>query len=174
MISEKAQKYINRSRKCIKDRQSDKVYTPRETAKQIIENFNMKGLILEPAAGDGSFYDQLPHPKDYCEIDEGIDFYNYNKKVDWIITNPPFSHFVPFLYHSLEVADNVIFYMRLHQLWTRARLGLITEMGFAMREVFYIYPKPETGFPQFGQAMAAIHWQRGWEGDVKMNRYRHY
>lgn len=167
----RAQKYIKRSRKCIADRPSDKVYTPLETAKEIIDHFNPTGLILEPAMGDGAFFDQLKDPKDWCEIDKGRDFYDYNKKVDWVITNPPFSHFVPFIFHSMEVADNVLFFMRIYQLWTRARLNLITEMGFAFKEMYFIYPGKETGFPQFGQAMAAMHWQKGYKDDVKINRF---
>ena len=44
----------------------------------------------EPFKGEGSFYDAMPSPKSYTEIDEGSDFFNYQIKHDWIITNPPF------------------------------------------------------------------------------------
>ena len=48
--------------------------------------------LLEPFKGGGAFYDNFPeeHPKDYCEIDEGRDFFAYDGRCDVIITNPPF------------------------------------------------------------------------------------
>ena len=74
---------------------NDKIYTPIETAKDIISKFNLFGTVLDPFKGNGAFYDNLPETveKDWCEIDLGRDFFDYNKKVDWIISNPPYSIF---------------------------------------------------------------------------------
>ena len=76
---------------------NDLIMTKPETAKFIIDYFKPTGKILEPCRGTGSFYDQFEGDKDWCEIKKGKDFLDYNKKVDWIITNPPFSIFDKFL-----------------------------------------------------------------------------
>jgi hypothetical protein len=48
--------------------------------------------VLEPFRGEGAFYNSFPDfvNKDWCEIEEGRDFKDYNEDIDWIITNPPF------------------------------------------------------------------------------------
>ena len=79
---------------------NDVVMTPNESAIKIIEHFKPKGSILEPCRGEGAFYNNFPNTdKDWCEISEGKDFLHYEKHVDWIITNPPFSIFDLFLEH---------------------------------------------------------------------------
>ena len=83
---------------------NDVIMTKPETAKWIIDYFKPTGTILEPCKGDGAFYNQFEGDKDWCEIREGKDFFDYNKRVDWIITNPPFSIFDNFLIKAFEVA----------------------------------------------------------------------
>jgi len=48
--------------------------------------------VFEPFKGEGSFYNNFPDfvEKDYTEIMEGLDYKDYHKPIDWIITNPPF------------------------------------------------------------------------------------
>ena len=49
-------------------------------------------ILYEPFKGEGSFYNNFPigNIKHYTEIEEGLDYKNFNQNVDWIITNPPF------------------------------------------------------------------------------------
>lgn len=76
---------------------NDNVYTPVEIAKVIINKMPLKDgdIVLDASAGKNVFYDNYPDfvIKDRCEIDDDIDFFAYNKKVDWIITNPPYSKY---------------------------------------------------------------------------------
>jgi len=92
--------------------QTDKVMTNENIAIQCIEilkpYFIDNDRFLEPCKWTGSFYNNLPeHRKEWCEIDEWKDFFNYTDKVDWIITNPPYSIYEDFLDHCFEVADNI-------------------------------------------------------------------
>ena len=72
---------------------NDKIYTPPKIVDIMIDFCGYKegDNVLEPAKGLGAIYDKLKSPKDYCEIEEGKDYFDYNKKVEWIITNPPYS-----------------------------------------------------------------------------------
>jgi len=62
---------------------NDCIYTPEYLAKDIIDYFSKyfskDDSFLEPAKGNGSFYNYLPKNKDYCEIQENKDFFNYTK-----------------------------------------------------------------------------------------------
>jgi hypothetical protein len=68
--------------------------TPSELAKQLILKLDImpNDILYEPFKGEGSFYDNFPigNIKHYTEIEEGLDYKNFNQNVDWIITNPPF------------------------------------------------------------------------------------
>jgi len=94
------------------DNPNDKVYTQEFIVNEVISEFtpyiNKFETILEPFRGGGAFYDKLlplsDNPVGWCEIDEGIDFFDYNIVHDWIITNPPYSSFDKVLPKCLELA----------------------------------------------------------------------
>lgn len=95
---------------------NDKIMTPLYLTKLIVNYFNPKGIILEPCKGSGNFLKFLPIHSLWCEIDEGIDFFNFQEKVNWIITNPPWSKVRDFLYHSMELSENIVFLMTINHL----------------------------------------------------------
>ena len=72
---------------------NDVVFTPDWLAKQIVSMFDIKGKVLEPCKGEGAFLKYLPENTDWCEIADGKNYYDYNEKVDWIVTNPPYSDY---------------------------------------------------------------------------------
>src|SRR5271170_7524911 len=100
---------------------NDVIMTPPALAQALISHFKPFGKTLEPCRGSGSFFSQLPNA-DWCEISEGKDFFDYNGKVDWIITNPPWSKIRPFLDKSMSVAEHIVFLMTINHVWTKARL----------------------------------------------------
>jgi hypothetical protein len=156
-------------------KREDCIQTPRRVAGALIQHFYPTGKILEPCKGEGNFIkeieegiDQDFYELDWCEIIDGKDFFNYNKKVDWIITNPPYSKLRRFLQHSLEIADNIVFLTTINHLWLRARIRDIEEADFGIKEIV-IFNTPEN-FPQTGFQIGAFHLQRGYKGDIKFGR----
>lgn len=85
---------INNLKNNVKENQ-DKKYTNPELAKKLIEYVNIKPheILLDPFKGRGAFYDNYPekNKKFWCEIDEGVDFFDYKNPVHWVISNPPYS-----------------------------------------------------------------------------------
>ena len=149
---------------------NDVVMTNPDTAKWIINYFNPTGKILEPCRGSGSFYENMPEDKDWCEITEGKDFFEYDQKVDWIITNPPFSIFDDFLIKAFEVADNVVFFCPLNKVFKGKKLDKkISEYG-DIKEILHMGGGGQHGFP-FGFSTGCIHYQRGYKGDIKYSRH---
>ncbi len=143
---------------------NDVVMTPPHLAQRIVDHFKPSGRILEPCRGKGSFQKIMPGSF-WCEISEGVDFFAWSKPVDWIVTNPPWSQIRPFLQHSMELADDIVFLMTVNHVWTKARIRDIYSTGFAIKEICICEMPPE--FPQSGFQLGAIHISRGWKGDMK-------
>jgi len=100
--------------KCKKwNNQTDKVMTSKIAAKDMVEYISKYFVdwqsFLEPCRWSWNIYNLLPNNKERCEIDEWKDFYDYGFKVDWIITNPPYSDFDMFMDKCMSVADNIVF-----------------------------------------------------------------
>lgn len=149
--------------------EKDIVMTPEWLAKEIIEHFNPSGIILDPCRGDGSFYGNFPgNNNEWCELSEGVDFLTYNKKVDWIITNPPWSKMQQFLAHGMKVAENIVYLTTINHYTTKKRIRDMREHNFAIKEI-YCVPTPKNPWPQLGFQLAAIHTQKGYSGGITMN-----
>ena len=149
--------------------EKDIVMTPEYLAKEIINHFNPTGKILDPSRGEGAFYDNYDTDnKDWCELGEGRDFLLYQKKVDWIITNPPWSMMQQFLEHGMEVADNIVYLTTINHYTTKRRIRDMREYNFAIKEIYNV-PTPTKPWPQLGFQLAAVHTQRDYEGNIKFS-----
>lgn len=146
-------------------KREDCVQTPLDVAESIVKHFNPKGKILEPCKGEGNFLKVLPENTLWCEILEGKDFFDFNEKVDWIVTNPPYSIFRKFMNHSMEVADEIIFLITINHIWLKARLRDIKKKGFGIKEIILV-DTPKT-FPQSGFQVGVIHLSKGYKGEIK-------
>jgi hypothetical protein len=143
----------------------DVVQTPVEMAGRLVQHFKPQGRILEPCRGQGHFLQFLPGAE-WCELKEGRDFMEWDKKVDWIITNPPWSKIRSFLQHAMRWSDDIVFLLTINHIWTKARLRDIKESGFGLKEICLL-EMPDS-FPQSGFQLGAVHVQRDWGGDIRM------
>jgi len=155
----------------MRDNPNDKVYTPSNIVEDVLAYYGFQigrqDLLLEPFRGGGAFYDKLKEYSDnevlWCEIDEGEDFFDFNDKVDWVITNPPYSIFDKILPKLLEVADNNVVVIPVNKLLSSMpRLMDIKRAGHGIRDVYYLGSGRQLKFP-FGFPVAAIHIQKGWK-----------
>ncbi|WP_417842133.1 helix-turn-helix domain-containing protein [Terasakiella sp.] len=149
---------------------NDVVYTPRPLAKWIVDHFQPTGRILEPCRGDGAFLDYMPGA-DWCELALGCDFFEYQGKVDWIVTNPPWSLLREFLHHSMKIADHVVMVITLNSLWTKARKRDIKDAGFGVKEIMLI-DSPPPPWPHVGMQVGIVYFQKGWKGDIRLTDHR--
>lgn len=153
--------------KCLNgNKPNDKVYTPEDIAKDIISRFNLSGKVLDPFYGKGVFYNNFPDnvEKDYCEIDLGKDFFDYNEHVDWIISNPPYSIYTDVMTHSYEIADNIVYLIPLNKIVSS--WGRVKELAaYGGVPYIYILPAGKCGFP-FGFPACAVYMQKGYTGDT--------
>lgn len=146
---------------------NDVVMTPDSVAKKIVSHFNPKGKGLEPCSGTGNILNYLENAE-WCEISKGRNFFDFNEKIDYIFTNPPWSQFRKFLKHSMEIADNIYFLITINHIFTKARLRDIEEKGFSIVEILMIDTPKE--FPSTGFQLGVIHIKRIKQNTVKISR----
>ena len=105
MISSISHKIKNR------DKSNDIFITPLELAKKHIDmiDYNDNDIWLDPCKNDGSYYNQFPNDnKDYCEILEDKDFFEYDSYVDIIVQNPPYSLMNKWIDKNIELNPRII------------------------------------------------------------------
>jgi hypothetical protein len=144
---------------------NDVVFTPDWLAERIVSMFDISGIILEPCKGEGAFLKYLPKNTEWCEIADGKNFYDYNKKVDWIVTNPPYSDFNRFLEHSFELADNIVLLVPVAKLMKSiGTLHLILQYGGFVS--CHFLPASKAGFP-FGFPCGVYYIKRNYRGNTQ-------
>ena len=146
--------------------QSDRVMTPINIAQTIVKHFVPIGKTLEPCKGTGNIYNLLPQGSDWCEIDEGRDFFGYKEKVDWIITNPPYSIYDKFLEHCFELADNVVMLVPLAKAFKSMKIERLVDSYGGLREIWLIGSGSKCGF-SFGFPVGCLYYKKNYRGEIK-------
>jgi len=156
------------------DAEQDRVMTPPDLAKAIIDHFShaMAGRVLDPSRGEGAFFDHFPDhlERHWCEISEGRDFLAWSESVEWVVTNPPWSELRTFTRHAMQVSENIVWLAPLTNLTTKARLRDLEEAGFGIAELLFVdTPK---SWPQSGFQIVAAHLKKGYAGHWKVTQLR--
>ena len=146
---------------------NDIVFTPDWLACVICSMFPIRGSVLEPCKGQGAFLKYLPINTEWCEITENRNYYDYNKEVDWIVTNPPYSDFDRFLAHSFALADNIVLLLPLAKMFKS--MGTIKAiLNYGGMVSIHVLPASKAGFP-FGFPCGVFYLRRGYKGDTEIN-----
>lgn len=136
-----------------KRRASDFYETPYSMTRQFldVEHFDKSKTFLEPACGDNAIVKVLRerfsnvHAHD---LKYGQDFLGYDGKVDYIITNPPFSLAKEFILKAKEVSDKFSMLLPLSYLHGKERHDLIyMSDGFRLKTVYVFTRYPMLGDP---------------------------
>ena len=171
-------------------REKDDFYvTPPKTTRALLDIFPLEGSILEPACGDGRMAEVL---KDYYPNNEiistdlidrgygqgGIDFltYDYGRKFDVVITNPPFKLAKEFVQKGLEISnDKVIMLLKIQFLESKSRkeflensplkyVYVFSERQYTMKNGLEL--NPNTGKPWCSPMMLCwMVWELGYKGE---------
>ena len=150
----------------------DLVMTPPDLAAALIAHFagRMTGKVLDPARGQGAFHGHFPASldRDWCEITEGRDFLDWQRPVDWVMTNPPWSRLRDFTRHAMRIAPNIVWLTPLTNLTTKARLRDLDEAGFGIAELVLIDTPKD--WPQSGFQLVAAWLRKGHSGGWSVTR----
>jgi hypothetical protein len=145
---------------------SDLVYTPNNVALDMIQYFKPSGRILDPCSGKGAFLRYLPGA-DWCEITEGRSFFECTQHYDWIVGNPPYSMFAPWLRHSFTLAENILYLLPAIRCWISTKIIKDIKLYGGIRTIA-VYPNNLFNEWSIGFAICAIHFQRNYKGKIEV------
>ena len=98
-----------------REKANDIFITPLELAKTHIDFIGEVPhdyLWLDPCRNNGSYYNQFPTQiKEWCEILDDKDFFEYNGKPDIIIQNPPYSILDKWIKKNIELNPKIISFL---------------------------------------------------------------
>src|SRR3990167_3910502 len=114
-------------------------YTNPEMVKYLLSKTPIKGSVLDAGSGKNKvWYNELEGEKYECEVDDGCDFFEWDKKVDWVVGNPPFDLQKQFLEKASEIAIKGIAFLGNINFWnglTPKRLQKLKDKGFELQRV---------------------------------------
>ena len=154
---------------------NDFYQTPKELAKRLFEKveYEKGDSFYEPFRGSGSFYDIMPEPKYWTEIELGKNFFDYEIRADHIITNPPFRidgkhSIIPIMERCFTLANKSVCMLVNHTTFnsmTPVTLQRFSEMGWTTSDICLSNVKKCYGryyFLQFTKdKMPVVSWLKG-------------
>ena len=131
-------------------------YTDEEMVKDLLEITPLKDseIILDAGSGENKvWFNNLDNrgifKKLECEIEDGCDFYKWDKRVDWVIGNPPFRHngenqIWKWIDKASQIANKGMAFLLNHKVFntlTPVRLKLLVERGFYIQHIRIVADK---------------------------------
>jgi len=140
-----------------RERERDRTfyYTNEEMVKDLIgmTPIEVDDVVLDAGSGKNKvWFNNLVCIKKYeCEIEDGCDFYKWDKKVDWIVGNPPFRDkamgnnlIASWIEKASEVAERGMAFLINHKVFntlTPRRLEKLREKGFYLQKIHTVSDK---------------------------------
>jgi hypothetical protein len=120
-----------------RDKPNDVFITPLKLAKTAIDMIgNYDGIWLDPFKATGSYFNQFPTDnKEWCEITDEKDFFEYTEEVDVICSNPPYSLMDKVLDHSIKLNPKVINYLIGINNLTAKRIEKLNNNGYFLTKI---------------------------------------
>jgi len=145
---------------------NDEFITPQELADKLVKlvPITKNDIICDNAYGTGVFYKAFEYTpaiiKQFCKDD----FFEWDKKQHWFITNPPYSRLDRWLEHSCKLAIKGFDYLLgLHNLTPR-RIEMCEKYGFGITKIYLCKVYKWFGISAF------IVWEKGKKGIIQYDR----
>jgi hypothetical protein len=98
--------------------------------------YNEDDVWLDPCRNSGNYYNQFPtNNKDWCEILDDKDFFDYHGKVDIVVQNPPYSLMNKWIEKNISLNPRVIsFLIGIGNLTTK-RIETLEKAGYGLTKL---------------------------------------
>lgn len=122
-------------------------YTSEKMAKDLLALLPLEGKsVLDAGSGKNKvWFNALSGEKYECELEDGLNFYEWDKPVDWIVGNPPYHESWKFTEKALAVATEGIAWLLNNQAMnshlTPARLAKLKEAGWSYTKIHVVADK---------------------------------
>lgn len=121
-------------------------YTNPQMVEALLKITPISGSVLDAGSGKNKVWFNSMHGEKYeCEIEDGSDFYKWEKPVDWIVGNPPFHESWKFTEKAIEIARVGFAWLlnnqALNSHMTPRRLQTMQEHGFSLNHIHVVADK---------------------------------
>lgn len=120
-------------------------YTNEQMVKDLIVIAPISGSVLDAGSGNNKvWFNNLQGEKYECEIEDGCDFMLWDKRVDWVIGNPPFHQGWLFLDKASQIASRGIAFLGNLNFWNSClpnRFEILKERGFYLNKIHIVQDK---------------------------------
>jgi len=145
---------------------ADIVLTPDDVAADVVRHFRPTGRILDPCKGEGAFLRHMPGAE-WCEIREGRDFFAWRERVDWIVSNPPYSIFAPWMRHSFTIAEDIVYLIPIQKVFISSKMMAEVWKWGGVVEVYVIGEGKVLNW-DIGFCIGAVHFRRGYRDGMRV------
>ncbi len=168
------------NKKTLEERNKNDYYPTPKVLVVELEKLNLikkTDKVLECACGEAKqisgYFNSLGYNFEEKDLIYGNDFLKddySNKHYDWVVTNPPFSYWNPFVEKSKEIADNVVMIGRTNYFgaYNRYRNGLWNHLKTVYifdRQIAYDrFDEDEMKFKCGCLVTAWFHWDMNYDG----------
>ena len=143
-------------------------YTNEQMVKDLIAITPISGSVLDAGSGKNKvWFKNLTGEKYECEIEDGVDFYDWKASVDWIVGNPPFHESWKFTEKAITIAQKGIAWLvnntGLNSQMTPRRLQLMKDKGFELQHIKVVADKRWFGryyYLIFEKKKGFVSWER--------------
>lgn len=134
----------------LRDTPNDVVYTPfrvirnhLEYIKNDINEISETPIIYEPFSGDGRYVRKIKKhfPNSIIhdtEIQKGTDFFEFNEKIDCIITNPPYSILGKVFDKIIQLKPSYVSLLIGCINFTNNRIKLMNDNGYYLKSIYQL------------------------------------
>ena len=122
-----------------RDNANDVFITPLELAKKAIDmvDYQENFVQYDPFKNSGSYYNQFPSEceKEWSEILDGKDFFEFDKDIDVICSNPPYSMLDKVIQKSIELKPSTINYLIGINNLTARRIEMLNKGNYGLTKI---------------------------------------
>ena len=126
-------------------------YTNEQMVKDLllITPYQQGDSVLDAGSGKNkvwfkNFNKWIKVKKYECEIEDGCDFFEWDKRMDWVIGNPPFHLGWAFLNKASQIADKGIAFLGNLNFWNSClpnRFQILESRGFYLQKIHIVQDK---------------------------------
>jgi hypothetical protein len=137
----------------------------------MVEYFYPEGRILDPCRGENKVFTNILPNADWCEIKEGVDFFECKKQYDWIIGNPPYSIFNHWIKYSYKIATNIVYLLPTFKIFNALSLARLYRDNGGIKHIrlYDVGKKIEWGR---SRPIVACWFQKDYDGDTSYSYYK--
>tara|TARA_R110002153_G_scaffold29256_4_gene89909 strand:+ start:1275 stop:1781 length:507 start_codon:yes stop_codon:yes gene_type:complete len=126
-------------------------------------------IWLDPFKNTGNYYNNYPNNnKDWCEILDDKDFFNYDSEVDIICSNPPYSIINPILEKCISLKPRVISLLLGVNNLTTKRIENMNKAGYGLYKLRMLKVNDWYGMSFI------VHFELGKENCMEIDRTIYY